>query len=46
MWGSRARLSGAVRSRRLVDVPEGPGFGVEYNWDLIERNRAALVELK
>ena len=25
-----------------VPVPDGPGLGVEYDWDFIERNRTAL----
>jgi L-alanine-DL-glutamate epimerase-like enolase superfamily enzyme len=26
-----------------VPVPDGPGLGVQYDWDLIERNRTALL---
>ena len=33
----------AVDANGCVDVPEGPGLGVTYNWDLIERNRTGLV---
>jgi L-alanine-DL-glutamate epimerase-like enolase superfamily enzyme len=22
-----------------IDLPEGPGLGVEYNWEFIERNK-------
>ena len=25
-----------------VPVPDGPGLGVEYDWEFIERNRSAL----
>jgi L-alanine-DL-glutamate epimerase-like enolase superfamily enzyme len=32
-----------VDENGCVDVPEGPGLGVSYNWDLIERNRTALI---
>ena len=27
-------------------VPEGPGLGVEYDWDFITKNRTALHEYK
>lgn len=33
----------AIDATGCVDVPEGPGLGVTYNWDLIERNRTGLV---
>jgi L-alanine-DL-glutamate epimerase-like enolase superfamily enzyme len=36
----------AIDDSGCVDVPEGPGLGVTYNWDLIERNRTGLVEYK
>jgi L-alanine-DL-glutamate epimerase-like enolase superfamily enzyme len=36
----------AVDENGCVDVPEGPGLGITYNWDLIERNRTGLVEYK
>jgi L-alanine-DL-glutamate epimerase-like enolase superfamily enzyme len=36
----------AVDEHGCVDVPEGPGLGVTYNWDLIERNRTGFVEYK
>ena len=29
-----------------VAVPEGPGLGVEYDWDFIMKNRTASVEYK
>ena len=29
-----------------VDVPDGPGLGVEYDWDFITRNRTGSVEFK
>ena len=29
-----------------VDVPTGPGLGVTYNWELIERNKTGFVEYK
>jgi L-alanine-DL-glutamate epimerase-like enolase superfamily enzyme len=33
----------AVDANGCVDVPQGPGLGVSYNWELIERNRTGLV---
>jgi len=33
----------AIDANGCVDVPEGPGLGVTYDWDLIERNRTGLV---
>jgi L-alanine-DL-glutamate epimerase-like enolase superfamily enzyme len=36
----------AVDENGCVDVPEGPGLGVTYNWDLIERNHTGLVEFR
>lgn len=30
----------------FVTVPEGPGLGVEYDWDFITKNRTAYVEYK
>ena len=29
----------AVDSDRCVEAPDGPGLGVEYDWDLIESRR-------
>jgi len=29
-----------------VSVPQGPGLGVQYDWDFIARNRVALHEIK
>jgi len=36
----------AIDENGCVDVPEGPGLGVTYNWDLITRNRTGFVEYK
>ncbi len=36
----------AVDENGCVDVPEGAGLGVTYNWDLIEKHRTGLVEFK
>ena len=36
----------AIDEHGCVDVPEGPGLGVEYNWELIAKNRTALMEYK
>ncbi|MEM7534056.1 MAG: enolase C-terminal domain-like protein [Chloroflexota bacterium] len=33
----------AVDANGCVDVPAGPGLGVTYDWDLIERNRRGLL---
>jgi L-alanine-DL-glutamate epimerase-like enolase superfamily enzyme len=33
----------AIDENGCVDVPEGPGLGVEYNWDLIERNEVGVL---
>ena len=33
----------SIDASGCVDVPEGPGLGVTYNWELIERNRTGLV---
>ncbi len=32
----------AIGRDGCVDVPTGPGLGVDYDWDFIERNRTAL----
>ena len=32
----------AIDANGCVPVPEGDGLGVDFNWDLIERNRLAL----
>ena len=34
----------AIDAEGCVPVPEGPGLGVTYNWERIERNRTGLVE--
>lgn len=34
----------AIDENGCVDVPEGPGLGVVYNWELIERNRTGFME--
>ncbi|MBI2872545.1 MAG: mandelate racemase [Chloroflexi bacterium] len=36
----------AVDSNGCVDVPEGPGLGVEYDWDFIMKHRVGGVEYK
>ena len=36
----------AIDENGCVAVPEGPGLGVTYNWDLIERNRTGYTEYK
>lgn len=36
----------AIDKNGCVDVPEGPGLGVTYNWDLIMKNRSGFVEYK
>jgi len=36
----------AIDANGNVDVPQGPGLGVTYDWALIERNRTGLVEYK
>ena len=36
----------AIDENGCVDVPESPGLGVTYNWDLIEKHRTGLVEFK
>jgi L-alanine-DL-glutamate epimerase-like enolase superfamily enzyme len=36
----------AIDADGNVDVPTGPGLGVTYNWELIERNRTGYVEYK
>ncbi len=33
----------AIDENGCVDVPEGPGLGVTYNWELIEKNRTGMV---
>lgn len=33
-----------VHKDGCVSVPEGPGLGVEYDWDFIMKNRTAGVE--
>ena len=36
----------AIDADGCVPVPEGPGLGVTYNWELIARNRTGFVEYK
>ena len=36
----------AIDENGCVSVPEGPGLGVQYNWELINRNRTGLVEFE
>jgi L-alanine-DL-glutamate epimerase-like enolase superfamily enzyme len=34
----------AIGEDGCVPVPDGPGLGVEYDWDYIAKNRTALQE--
>jgi len=34
----------AIDANGHVPVPQGPGLGVEINWDWVERNRVSVVE--
>ena len=34
----------AIDGNGCVDVPEGPGLGISYNWDLIERHRTGYIK--
>ncbi len=36
----------AIDANGCVDVPQGPGLGVAYNWELIERNRTGLFAVE
>ena len=36
----------AIDKDGCVQVPDGPGLGVEINWDFIEKHRVGLVEYK
>ena len=36
----------AVDENGCISVPEGPGLGVEYDWDFIMKNRVDGVEYK
>ncbi len=36
----------AIDKNGCVDVPEGPGLGVEYDWDYINKRRTGSVEFK
>ena len=36
----------AIESDGCVSVPEGPGLGLEYDWDFITKNRVSHVEYK
>ena len=35
-----------IDSNGCVDVPEGPGLGVEYDWDFVNAHRSDRVEYK
>jgi L-alanine-DL-glutamate epimerase-like enolase superfamily enzyme len=35
-----------IGSDGCVPVPEGPGLGVEYDWDYILKNQTSFVEYK
>ena len=35
-----------VDENGCVDVPEGPGLGVEYDWDFVNAHRSSRVEYK
>ncbi len=34
----------AIDAEGHVPIPQGPGLGVEINWDWVERNRVSVVE--
>ena len=34
----------AIDSNGHVSIPQGPGLGVDINWDWVERNRVSVVE--
>lgn len=36
----------AIDKNGCVDVPEGPGLGVEYDWDYISKHRTGSMEFK
>ena len=36
----------AIDKNGCVDVPEGPGLGVEYDWDFIIKHRIGGIEFK
>ena len=36
----------AVDENGCVDVPEGPGLGVEYDWEFVNAHRSDRVEYK
>ncbi len=36
----------AIDSNGCVDVPEGPGLGVEYDWEFVNAHQSARVEYK
>jgi L-alanine-DL-glutamate epimerase-like enolase superfamily enzyme len=50
--GKATRTARALRILTDADangefpVPQGPGLGVEYDWDLIGRHRTDLAEYK
>jgi L-alanine-DL-glutamate epimerase-like enolase superfamily enzyme len=36
----------AIDENGCVQVPDGPGLGVEIDWDFVEKNRVGLIEYK
>jgi len=36
----------AVDAQGCVPVPEGPGLGIQYNWDLIDQHRTGYYEFR
>ena len=36
---------GCIDKRGMVAVPDGPGFGVEYDWNYIGKNSTGRVEV-
>ena len=34
----------AIDANGHVSIPQGPGLGVDINWDWVERNRVSVVE--
>jgi L-alanine-DL-glutamate epimerase-like enolase superfamily enzyme len=34
----------AIDDRGHVPIPQGPGLGVEINWDWVDKRRTGLVE--
>ncbi|MCH8311146.1 MAG: hypothetical protein IIB17_11715 [Chloroflexi bacterium] len=41
MWRSNfsRQITDSIDENGCVDVPEGPGLGVEYDWDFITANQ-------